>query len=175
MNLGTLVYEKNELTDSELALFYAEICKLKHQPGYDNWRQHYVAWLLTYITGVRPGSLTVSCGYEKGAIVAEEEPPVRRAEDQCLRWKHVEFERFAHGIGAKITFYFLKGHRNEHVQARTRLCKFFPSSLLLLVSYAIQRTEHLPSSLLLGKATTSIPQSFCSAWLSNGDSLETRA
>ena len=40
--------------------------------GTFGWCQHYVIWLTIYMTSVRPGSITVGYGSEKGADRGEE-------------------------------------------------------------------------------------------------------
>jgi hypothetical protein len=66
--LQTMKYDKHNLSDSELCLFYDAIMKKTHGVGnIDNVKQHFVAWLLAYFTAVRPGSMTGCKGYEEGA------------------------------------------------------------------------------------------------------------
>ncbi|KAF2733772.1 hypothetical protein EJ04DRAFT_553107 [Polyplosphaeria fusca] len=62
--------EKNNLTDAELGLFFQEVMRTTH--GVLNIKQHYVAWVLAYITGARPGSFTVSHGYKKATSWADQ-------------------------------------------------------------------------------------------------------
>jgi len=101
---------KNNLTDTELMLFYHQLFQF-HQ-GMENWKQNYLAWVLVYTTGVRPGSFTVAKGYEKGADLGVN--GLIRQEDETLRWKDVSFFRFpgTEGIAVRITFKYIKGHRD---------------------------------------------------------------
>jgi len=101
---------KNNLTDTELMLFYRQLFQF-HQ-GMENWKQNYLAWVLVYTTGVRPGSFTVCQGYEKGADLGVN--GLTRPEDETLRWKDVSFFRFpdVEGIAVRITFKYIKGHRD---------------------------------------------------------------
>lgn len=64
-NFETGFREKNELTDVELTLFWQHLQKI--EIGTENWKQHYLAWILMWVTSVRPGSFTVCYGYEKGS------------------------------------------------------------------------------------------------------------
>jgi hypothetical protein len=63
LKLETKHYVKNNLADSNISLFFRQLWKYRH--GLDNWKQRYLAWNLTYMTGVRPSSITVAPGYEK--------------------------------------------------------------------------------------------------------------
>lgn len=49
-----------------------------------------------YLTGIRPGSFTVSKGYEKGAPLGD--GSMHRTEDETLRWSDVEFRRTERGL-----------------------------------------------------------------------------
>jgi hypothetical protein len=67
------------------------------------------------MTSVRPGSMTVGYGYEKGADRGEGVPPL--ADDETFRWKDVTFFRVHdEGIGMKVNFRYLKNHRNPPTQ-----------------------------------------------------------
>lgn len=86
--------------------------------GLDNWKQHYAAWLLSYITSVRPGSITVSPGYERGAELGAAH--LRREDDETLRWQDVTFFRMegVEGISVRISFGYLKNSRDLHRQCQ---------------------------------------------------------
>jgi hypothetical protein len=62
-----------------IALAYRQL--LKMQDNVDNWKQYFLAWGMTYVTGVRPGSTTVCPGYGEGAalglsgVVRDEDEP----------------------------------------------------------------------------------------------------
>ncbi|KAF2279952.1 uncharacterized protein EI97DRAFT_477460 [Westerdykella ornata] len=112
-SLNTAKRLKFELTDCELTLFWEELDKKAQKPGFLNWYQHYVAWILAYITGSRPGSFTVAPGYSKGSKVGYDGV---RPEDETLRWRDIHFRRFEGGIGATVTFHFLKGQRNPYTR-----------------------------------------------------------
>jgi hypothetical protein len=110
--LSVKTHEKNDLGDGELAMMYKVV---KHQVhGLDNWQQNYVAWMLSYVTGARPGSYTVGAGYEKNASLGLRDTTIVRGEDETLRWKDLEWFRCASGVGVRLTFRFLKGQRNPH-------------------------------------------------------------
>lgn len=109
-NFETGFREKNELTDTELTLFWQEIQKI--DSGTENWKQHYLAWLLVWVTSVRPGSFTTCYGYEKGSTISS--TGAVRLTDETLRWKDVRFFRYQGTIAFKITFRFVKGHRDPH-------------------------------------------------------------
>lgn len=71
--------------------------------------------LLRYYTSVRPGSLTTCYGYEAGTLIGGSTTK-KRAEDETLRWKDIEFFRDEEcGIGFKINFKFIKGYRDASV------------------------------------------------------------
>lgn len=112
-NFETSWLEKNDLTDAELELFWQQIRKLK--TGRKNWQQHFIAWLLVWITSVRPGSFTVCYGYEQGSRKAD---GYVRAEAETLRWEDFEFMRLdpeaGGGICVKVTFRYLKSFRVPH-------------------------------------------------------------
>jgi hypothetical protein len=112
--LSACKYEKHNLTDSELSLFYDGI--LNSDEDVDNLKQHFVAWLLTYFTAVRPGSMTVCKGYEKGASYGLQDDRRTRPDDETLRWSDLKWVRYPHGIGVNITFRFLKNARNPYSQ-----------------------------------------------------------
>ncbi|KAK6429522.1 hypothetical protein LTR95_014330 [Oleoguttula sp. CCFEE 5521] len=131
--------EKNNLTDLELNLFWDYINKV--QDGRENWKQHYVAWVLVWISAVRPGSFTVCPGYEKGALRAD---GTKRTVDETLYFRDLQFFRTEDsGIGVKITFRYSKGFRNPASQKNvegTRVVTIFPLN---------GRRHHLDLALLL--------------------------
>jgi hypothetical protein len=112
--LQTSKYEKHNLTDSELSLFYDAI--EKSDEDIDNLKQHFVAWLLAYFTAVRPGSMTVCKGYEKGASYGLQDNRKTRPNDETLRWSDLKWVRYPHGIGVNITFRYLKNARDAYSQ-----------------------------------------------------------
>ena len=98
----------------ELDLFWKHIAE-KFETGLENWKQHYVAWMLVFITSVRPGSFTTCPGYEQGAFLADGK--TQRTQDETLRWSDVDFFRVeGGGIGFKINFQYVKGARNPHTR-----------------------------------------------------------
>ncbi|EMC98256.1 hypothetical protein BAUCODRAFT_23062 [Baudoinia panamericana UAMH 10762] len=101
--------EKTKLTVEELELFWNQISKFT--TGRENWKQHYTIWILVFMTAVRPGSLTVCYGYEKGTLLAVG-GNVTRESDETLRWSDIEFFRAPGGLGLKIMFRYLKGYRD---------------------------------------------------------------
>jgi len=113
--LETGTREKNLLGAPELQIMYRQLFRL--QAGLDNWKQHYAAWLLVYVCGVRPGSITVCPGYEAGAEMGV--PGMFREQDETLRWNDVTFFRLdgVEGIAVSIHFKYVKGQRNPHTQA----------------------------------------------------------
>lgn len=112
MKLATSHRHKSFLGSSELHLLFRNLLKL--QFGVENARQHYVAWVMSYMTSVRPGSITVAPGYEKGAPLGAE--GLVRDEDATLRWKDCRFVQLdgISGIAVQITFRYLKGHMNPY-------------------------------------------------------------
>jgi hypothetical protein len=117
-NFETGWLEKNNLTDAELTLFWKLIEKpKKSMVGLDNWKQHYVAWMLIWVTSTRPGSITVGYGFEAGSLITKGKA---REEDETLRWKDLEFFRIPSesggGIGVRGVFHFQKGFRVPHQQ-----------------------------------------------------------
>jgi hypothetical protein len=64
-SLSVQSWKKNNLSDTELVLIYDYICEQRY--GVDNLKQHWAAMLLTWLTAARPGSFTISSGYQKGA------------------------------------------------------------------------------------------------------------
>lgn len=112
--------KKNNLTDAELSLFWAVIEKPQaSMTNLENWKQHYVAWVMMWVTSARPGSLTVGYGYEAGSPIAQDQ---LRSDDETLRWKDLEFFRVPSesggGIGIKGIFRWQKGLRIPHQQKR---------------------------------------------------------
>lgn len=67
----------------------------------ENAQQQHVAWLLSYLCGVRPGTIGAARFYP----------------DQCLQWKDINIKRVGKGnFSLKIMFRFLKGYRNENMK-----------------------------------------------------------
>lgn len=66
--LSTQHFEKNNLSDLELRLFYRKL--LEFGSSVENGTQHYVAWVLAYKTGVRPGPLPIAKGTAKAIQLA---------------------------------------------------------------------------------------------------------
>jgi hypothetical protein len=63
--LSTISWSKNNLRDVELMLIFRYI--LEQQYGVENLKQHWAAMLLVWLTAARPGSISVTVGYVKGA------------------------------------------------------------------------------------------------------------
>lgn len=114
-NLSTEFREKNNLGEFELGMFYNQIMLEEHK-RIDNFKQHYTAWVLSFITGARPGSFTVSPYYRKGAPLggAVSDSMPARAESHTLRWSDITFERMKNGIACRLTFRFLKGYQHPY-------------------------------------------------------------
>jgi hypothetical protein len=108
--------EKNDLGEPELLLFFQQITQMTSDIA--DWKQHMLAWLLVFVTAVRPGSFTICPGYEAGTILGLADDPNARVrdEDETLRWRDVEFVRYKHGIGANVTYRYLKNHRNPYTR-----------------------------------------------------------
>lgn len=111
--------ECKELSAFELQQFCQEIHKL--HPRVDDWKQHYLAWLLVHVTGVRPGCLTVT-----------EEDEAKDTIDldstvQTLRWKDIEFFELdeADGICVCVKFKFDKHARDSVTGEHVTSHKFF--------------------------------------------------
>ncbi|KAF7943856.1 uncharacterized protein EAE97_005926 [Botrytis byssoidea] len=107
--LATENRQKNNLGDTELEVMYNYSIKQADS----NLLQHYFAYLVTFITSVRPGSITVCPNYEankeKGILI-----------DETLRWSDVEFYVYPgnRGIAVRIFFRFVKGYRDPHGKSR---------------------------------------------------------
>jgi hypothetical protein len=113
-SLSTNCREKNELGEFELGLMFAEVISIQY--GVLNTKQHYAAWVVSYITSARPGSITVGTGYHKGAPLggAMSANMPTRTESLTLRWADVRFEKFEQEYCCIVTFRFLKGHQDPH-------------------------------------------------------------
>jgi hypothetical protein len=118
-DLETTHLPKNNLTDAELVLFFKQL--FKFETGMAKWKLHYLAWVFTYITGVRPGTITIAPGYGKGGDTGVAGVFVR--EDQTLRWEDVSFTRpnllekelgTTKGIIVRIKFRYNKGLRSGY-------------------------------------------------------------
>lgn len=142
--LSTARRAKNNLGEVELELFFDRI--MQESSGVAVWKQHYLAWVIAFITGARPGSFTVTQGYQRGAVVggavsAEARLPTRQ-ESHTLRLKDLEFSRHKDGIACTLTFRFSKGHqdpyRQIYIQSERKM--FFPPK---------KQRLHLDLSLLL--------------------------
>ncbi|KAI4657307.1 uncharacterized protein J4E79_007379 [Alternaria viburni] len=109
--------ERNELGELELGLMYARVMTL--QDSVLQTKQHYIAWVVAYITAARPGSITVSKGYQQGAprggAMSDSIPT--RTEAHTLQWSDVKFERFEQNYSCLVTFRFNKGHQDPHRQS----------------------------------------------------------
>jgi hypothetical protein len=146
-NLQTIHRPRHNLTDAELALFWNKLSTFTEDIA--NWKQHYIAWVLAYMTAARPGSFTVANGYEKGASLSNVDETLVRDEDATLRWADIEFRRMEGGIAVKITFRYDKAHHDPHVPSKLdgkRYFTFIPSQT--------SRLEYDLSVLLLGLAYT---------------------
>jgi hypothetical protein len=87
-SLRTTSLEKHNLTDIELELFW-NYTKSKRDA---NLQQHYLAYLLSYITSIRPGSISLGDGYEKDTARGIER-------DQTMRWSDIDFFNTTDGRG----------------------------------------------------------------------------
>lgn len=109
--------ERNELGELELGLMYARVMTL--QESVLQTKQHYIAWVVAYITAARPGSITVSQGYQQGAprggAMSDSIPT--RTEAHTPQWSDVKFERFEQNYSCLVTFRFNKGHQDPHRQS----------------------------------------------------------
>lgn len=116
-DLSTQYREKNELGEFELGLLFAEVMSL--QEGALNTKQHYIVWVLSYITSARPGSITVGKGYHKGAPLggAISATMPTRAKSHTLRWSDLKFEKFDQEYCCVVTFLYLKGSNDPHNQS----------------------------------------------------------
>ena len=113
-DLPTGSREKNELGGFELGLMYMEAMAL--QEGVLQTKQHYLAWVLAYITGARPGTFTVGTGYHKGAPLggAMSHTMPTRAVSHTLRWADIKFEKLEQEYCCILTFCFLKGSHDKY-------------------------------------------------------------
>jgi hypothetical protein len=135
--------DRNNLGTTELGGFFELI--MAEGRGVLDWKQHYVAWVLTLMTAVRSGSLTVVRGYYDDET----------GEPLTLRWSDVQFKTMNDGIGCVITFRPAKGHHDAHrdvnIEGRrdfimTPLCKNFHLDVgALLFELAVQRGLFLHS------------------------------
>jgi len=114
--LSTEHRDKNNLGELELEMFLDQI-KLEHR-RVANLKQHYVAWVLAFMTGSRPGSFTVSSRYRKGAPMggAAAGAVPTRSESHTLRWSDIDFFRMPQGIACNLKFRFTKGHQDVHAK-----------------------------------------------------------
>ncbi|KAI8940677.1 hypothetical protein NX059_001947 [Plenodomus lindquistii] len=134
--------EKTMLTDEELTLMYRVIAG--STKGVLNSKHHYTAWLLAWTTGVRPGSITVTKGYAKGDLLAT---GAARSTDETLRWSDVEFFKNEGRVCFRITFRYMKGHRDAYVEDFVERHKKF-----LFLPEASNRFELDLTLILLGLA-----------------------
>ncbi|KAI4930244.1 hypothetical protein J4E85_004869 [Alternaria conjuncta] len=147
-DLPTGSREKNELGEFELGLMYMEAMAL--QEGVLQTKQHYLAWVLAYITGARPGTFTVGTGYHKGAPLgsAMSHTMPTRAVSHTLRWADIKFDKFEQEYCCILTFRFLKGSHDKYKEGNldgSREFFFAPK----------QERLHLDlSALLFGEAYT---------------------
>ncbi|KAF7886788.1 uncharacterized protein EAF02_003435 [Botrytis sinoallii] len=120
-NLSTEGHLKNNLNDVKLEVIYNYTTKEEDA----NLQQHYFAYLVTYITSVRPGSITVCAGYEA-------DPERNILVDETLRWSDVDFYITPgnRGIAVRLLFRYIKGYRDPHGKLRfdpQRTFKFLPT------------------------------------------------
>lgn len=85
-NMTTASRPKNFLSSNELLMLYRVV--MDANTGVDNLKQHYAAWLLSWCTGTRPGSITVGKGYGKNDELTTGLP---RGVDETLRWSDIEW------------------------------------------------------------------------------------
>ncbi|KAE8842371.1 hypothetical protein PTNB73_00426 [Pyrenophora teres f. teres] len=142
--LSTANRTKNNLGEAEIGLFFDRV--MQEVSGVAVWKQHYLAWAIAFITGARPGSFTVTKGYERGAVIggaaSEAVQLPTRKESHTLRIKDLEFSRHKDGIACTVTFRYSKGHQDPYrvtyVHAERKM--FFPPK---------KHRLHLDLSLLL--------------------------
>lgn len=98
-DLGTQSWEKEYFGLPELRLLFATVTDMVAKV--DWYKQHYVAWAMSFICGMRPGSLAVSTGYPK---------------EQCLRWKDITIYRNLQGKGLFLLIHcrWMKGGRDPY-------------------------------------------------------------
>lgn len=98
-DLGTQSWEKEYFGLPELRLLFATVTDMVAKV--DWYKQHYVAWAMSFICGMRPGLLAVSTGYPK---------------EQCLRWKDITIYRNLQGKGLFLLIHcrWMKGSRDPY-------------------------------------------------------------
>ncbi|KAK4569751.1 hypothetical protein LTR86_002720 [Recurvomyces mirabilis] len=114
---------KNNLGRAEIKMFFRQLLEQSQQV--ENWQQNFVVWVLIYMTSVRPGSVTVSPGYEQGASLGAS--GLTRPTDETLRWSDLTFMRhddFA-GIAITVTFKYIKNQRNPYNKKIVQAAKKF--------------------------------------------------
>lgn len=95
-NLSTEVRDKLYLTKYDMILLLEDDMWLSQAP--EVAEQQHLCWLLGFVLGVRPGSI----GFSK------------KRKDQYLQWKDIQLMRWkGNNFRVKITFRWLKGHRDE--------------------------------------------------------------
>ncbi|CAE7216402.1 hypothetical protein PTTW11_10820 [Pyrenophora teres f. teres] len=109
-SLSLQSWKKNNLSDSELCIIFQHICDQRY--GMENLKQHWAAMVMVWLTAARPGSFTVSCGYQAGEPLGV--PGMVRDTSSTLRWSDVQFFHMVGGIAVKITFRHIKGYQNPH-------------------------------------------------------------
>ncbi|KAF2002156.1 hypothetical protein P154DRAFT_574468 [Amniculicola lignicola CBS 123094] len=109
-SLSTQSWKKVNLSDVELVIIFKFIMEQQH--GVANYKQHWAAMLLVWLTAARPGTIVVGEGYQKGASLGR--PDKTRPVDETLRWSDVDFIHMMGGIAVRITFRYNKGYRNPH-------------------------------------------------------------
>jgi hypothetical protein len=164
-DLSVAFRPKNNLGDLELAMFFSTI--RRETVGVDNWQQHFVAWILSYITAARPGSFTVGPGYKKGASLGLQTTKVR-VEDETLRWQHCQWFYIGDSIGVRVRSHFTKGYRNPHSSSNRD--GMFQRSYIDVCLLTRKVHESLPSSPQNQAGTNSTCLCYCSELHTSEDS-----
>lgn len=112
--LSTVKRDKNYFGVPEMQLLLSRLSIVTHKT--DWWKQHYVAWALTLMTGARPSSLAVTDTKDNSG----KDIPVD--EQQCLRWRDIEFlpNHDSRGLAVRVKLKWIKGQRDLHNKKATR-------------------------------------------------------
>lgn len=142
--LSTGSWKKNSLTDAELSILFRVV--MDSTIDADNMKQHYVAWCLSWITSVRPSSITVSPGYSATDTLPNGD---LRGVDGTLRWSDIEWFKDAGRICFRLTVRFIKGSQDPYAEGyvdATRTFLFIPMKsrmeldlTLILLGIAVNR------------------------------------
>ncbi|KAJ3136141.1 hypothetical protein HK101_004052 [Irineochytrium annulatum] len=114
--------ERNFFGEPELRLLFDHIFNKTERV--DWFKQHYVAWVMSFMCGIRPGTIT----YSKGCHPADRPGAAVNTKgddmvDQTLTWNDIEFRRIREsesGVKVTINFLWLKGEWNLHSSSANR-------------------------------------------------------